>query len=162
MNNIIKKIAVNLRNSWIGFLHLFLPYLSVYCWVGCWWKSNICSEQILSTPSCARKKCCVPGWPLAPRPRVATHSLYCNGVIAWKVCIQINAQPLVSKQRVNNKRMKRKRWEFSPLLSNQWDIYASFCAIIRLCHALTEKRTSCIGFRQKPVHFRVKKRFLLE
>jgi len=46
--------------------------------------------------------------------------------------------------------------------NNQWDGYASFSAIIRLCHALTEKRTSCIGFRQKPVHFRVKKRFLLE
>ena len=113
MNNIIKKIAVNLRNGWIGFLHLLLLYLSVYCWVGCWWKSNICSEQILSTPSCARKKCCVPGWPLAPRPRVATHSLYCNGVIAWKLCIQINAHPLVSNE-LKNKRMKRESWwEFS-------------------------------------------------
>ena len=105
-------------------------------------------------------------------PRVAKRSSYCNmrGVLgwqltrcivtAWKLCIQINAHPLVSKQRVNNKRMKRKRWEFSPLLSNQWDIYASFCAIIRLCHALTEKGTSCIDFWHKPVHFRVKKRFV--
>ena len=106
-------------------------------------------------------------------PRVAKRSSYCNmrGVLgwqltrcivtAWKLCIQINAHPLVSKQRVKNKRMKRKRWEFSPLLSNQWDIYASFCAIIRLCHALTEKGTSCIDFWHKPVHFRVKKRTVL-